>query len=137
MSRPSRRKHHPLCGRQRRDAPFGRVHRVFDAELSVFALQRLDMPERAANSRVELEHQQLHRDDANQGEGKQADPKTPSDQPVQERAAGDALERMDASQRDARSVPAGRPAHRPSRWAPLRRCGGTKLALARRRDARR
>jgi hypothetical protein len=102
MDRPCRRQHHSIGSRQRRDPIFRRVSRVFYVQLSIFALECRHMPERATDPRVELEHQQLHGDDPNQGEGQQSDPQAPPDQPVQEGAARDALERVDATQRYAR-----------------------------------
>jgi hypothetical protein len=66
---PGGRECHPLGRRQWSDAIFSGVHRVFDAQLSVLSLKGLHTPKRVTDSRVELEHKQLHRDDSNQSEG--------------------------------------------------------------------
>jgi len=75
---------HASGRRKRSDARFGRVHRVFYPELGVFALQRGLARQSAPDIGVELEHDQLHRDDPDQREGEQPDPQAPADQAVQQ-----------------------------------------------------
>ena len=110
---------HPGRGRKRRHATFSRVSRVFDTQLRVFALEGCLMRERAPDSGVQLEHDELHRDYPDQRESKQTDPYASANQPVEQRTGGERFERTDRTQSDAGSR-VGRAAlaftHRDTAW---------------------
>jgi hypothetical protein len=57
VDRTRRRKRHSGGGCKRRYSTFGRIHRVFYAQLRILALQRGYATERAADSRVELQNE--------------------------------------------------------------------------------
>ncbi len=81
--RAHRHEFHPQARRLGLDAFAGCQFGAFDAERRVLALELRLAHERATDARVQLEHEQLQRDDPDQRERDQRDPDPPANQPVE------------------------------------------------------
>ena len=121
--------------------PGARLHaRHGGAQVGVLALERRGALHRAADAGVELEHRDLHEDDAHEARGDDRDPQAAADEAVQEAGVGERARAVQGAQDEGVGGGRGRPlavapAARQRRGADVRRGRRRAAARAARPDA--